>query len=801
MTQGRETARELLRRSGWIVRVGALAAVLAAVGTRLLPGTWESTAVLLPPERRADDFRYADAGAVSGLARSLLPTAEDETEPLAVWEAVLGSAETARRLVERFDLTGHFRERTTEAAVRRLQECVSFEAMPYGPFEIRVRTNDPALSADLANALAMMLEERLRELYREDAGGEREFLEQASRESAREEERSAAHLAAVRVGAGVADEAAQGREAESLAAHLAYEIAAARTALALAERRHGGGSVEAADASARLRELERAAHEIPALLPEPGLRAAEDDLAELQRAARFLAGLRVRAVEHQAAHDLGVRILDRAVPAERAERRFTAPVLLAALLVPAGAGLAVGLRRSPAWSAREGLAGAALAAGAALVFAREPLVLVALLGVGFVVTLARDLRAAWLALVIALPWAWDYLNERAGFEIQFPTEPGIILLAGAWVYSLLLHPKKLERSPMVVAMLLAIAWMAVTATTSVYLRHSLFQLVSVSGFILVGALFPLFEIRRLEEIERVIVVYVVSGAVLSVYGIVQVISSPVPLGRAAFFIGEPFLYNHGPYTAFLGFALGPALVYLITGKRNMDAIPLFVALMLMTIATIISFARAAWVTTALLLVLLLVIRGRLFLRRIAVPLALTGLLVVAVFLRSPAASQSLEHYWNVSTSPEYASNVERINRWVAAGRMFLDRPLTGVGPGAYEMAYDEYRDVDFSRGRRGTHSELLRVASEQGLPGVLILTFLVVAFWRTGIRLCRAPDPKVRRLAAAICAGMFTYVVQGTFNEFWRVPKIALTMWVFAGLLGALDRLARGAKATPSAGG
>jgi O-antigen ligase len=793
MIQARDVTRELLGRSGWMVRVGALAALLAAVATRLLPGTWESTAVLLPPERRSDDFRYADPAGASGLARALLPTAEDETEPLAVWEAILGSPETARRLVDRFDLTRHFRERSPQEAVHRLQESVSFEAIPYGPFEIRVRTTDRALSADLANSLAATLEERLRELYREDVGSERGFLDDASRESAREEESAAARLAAVRAGAGFVDEAAQGREAEALAAELAYEIAASRTALALAERRHGLGSAEARDEAARLRELESAAVEIPALLPEPGRRAAEDDLVELQRAARFLAGLRVRVAEHQAAHDVGVRILDRAVPAERAQRRFAAPVLLAALLVPAGIGLSVGLRRRPAWSVAEGAAAATLAAGAALVFAREPLVLVALLGVGFVITLARDLRAAWLVLVIALPWAWDYSNERAGFEIQFPTEPGIILLALAWGYSLLLHPRKLERSPMVAAMLLAIVWMAATTVTSVYVRHSLFQLVSVSGFILVGALFPLFEVRGLPEIERVVRVYVVSGALLAAYGILQVISSPIPLGRSAFYIGEPFLYNHGPYTAFLGFALAPALIFLITGRRSIDAIPLFVAVTLMTIATAISLARAAWVTTALLLALLLLIRGRLFLRRIAVPLCFAGLLLVAVFLRSPAAKQALTHYWEVSTSPEYASNVERINRWVAAGRMFLDRPFTGVGPGAYEMAYDDYRDVDFSRGRRGTHSEPLRVASEQGLPGLLILAFLVVAFWRTGIRLCRAPDPKVRRLAAALCAGMFTYVIQGLFNEFWRLPKVALTMWVFAGLLGALDRLARGA--------
>lgn len=791
MSHERNVARELLSRSGWVLRSALLAAALAAVGTLLLPSSWESTAVLLPPERRSDDFRYSDADGASGLLRALTPTAEDETEPLAVWEAVLGSPETARRLVERFDLIRRFEERSTEDAVRRLQQSVSFEAIPYGPFEIRVRTRDRALSADLANALATTLEERLAELYREDVESEREFLEQASRARAKEEADAASRLAARRAGTGRADEVAQRREAEALAEELAWNIAEARTAHALAERRHGAGSAEAKDAAARVRGLERAAVDLPAVPPEPGLRAEEDELAELQRAGRFLAGLRVRVAEHQAAHDVGVRVLDPAVPADEADRRFAAPSFLAALLVPAGAALAVGLRRPPAWSATAGTAAAAIAAGAALLFVRQPLVLVALLGAGFLIAVARDLRMAWLALVIALPWAWDYRNERVGFEIQFPTEPGIILLAAAWLYSLALRPRRLERTPLVSAMLLAVAWMAVTAVTSVYVKHSLFQLVSVTGFILIGACFPLFEIRRVEEIERVVAVYLVAGTLLAVYGIVQVLASTVPLGRAAFYMGQGFLYNHGPFSAFLGFALGPALVYLLSAKWSLRAVPALVAAMLMTVATVLSLARAAWVATAMLLLLLILIRGRLFLRRIAVPLALVGLLVVAGFLRSPVAMHALEHYWEVSTSPEYASNVERVNRWVAAVRMLLDRPLFGVGPGAYEMAYENYRDVDFSRGRRGTHSELLRAASEQGLPGVAILAFLVVAFWRTGLRLSRAGDPRVRRTAGALCAGMFTYLVHGQFNEYWRVPKIALTLWVFVGLLGALDRLAR----------
>jgi len=87
------------------------------------------------------------------------------------------------------------------------------------------------------------------------------------------------------------------------------------------------------------------------------------------------------------------------------------------------------------------------------------------------------------------------------------------------------------------------------------------------------------------------------------------------------------------------------------------------------------------------------------------------------------------------------------------------------------------------------------------MPGLLILTWMIVAFYRTGLRLMReGSSPRVRRLAAAVCAGVFTYTVHGLFNEYWRLPKIALTLWVFVGVLGALVRIDEAERADPPAG-
>ena len=149
-----------------------------------------------------------------------------------------------------------------------------------------------------------------------------------------------------------------------------------------------------------------------------------------------------------------------------------------------------------------------------------------------------------------------------------------------------------------------------------------------------------------------------------------------------------------------------------------------------------------------LVTVLVAVRGREFLRKLAIPIAVVSAILVVGFMKSPFAAQGFADYVERSTDENYGSNVDRLQRYVAALRMIRDHPLTGVGPAAYELAYDDYRSVDFDTGVRGTHSEILRVASEQGLPGLLILGFLVFSFYATGLRLMRrAPDPRVRTMA------------------------------------------------------
>ncbi len=772
--------------------VALLAAALSLGINAALPLSWESTAVLLPSDRRTDEFHYRNTRA--GLSRFLESfRLVDRSHPEEIDRAILTGAESARRLVERLDLQRRWKAKTLEDATVRLSNALEVELVPYGPMLVKARTEDRRLSADLANEAALVLEERLDELHLAMVESERGFLTDAIRDELAEALMDEARLAEFETLYGLVDADAERREESAWAVERASALASARVRAAEAARRFGVGSAQAQDEHHRAEVLRSAEAGIPS---SAATRTHQDrleaDVRRAERIARLLGALRGQTWTQEARRMGDFRRLDDARPAELPILR---PFVLAAFLAAAFAPLATfAVRAAPPRFHVPLAALVPLVATLAVVVTRAPILLAGVLMVGFLATLVVRVPAGWFVLVAALPWAWEYVDRQRGFQLQIPTEPGIIALVGAWLYALALRGgANIPRSRILVAATLVIAWTAFTSLTTIHPKYSIFQIVSVGGFVLAGVLFPIFEIRDVRIVRHVLYATIASGAALALVGIVQVTTSPLAFDRAAYFMGSQFLWDHGPYTAFLGFPLGAALVLLVWRAPGEKAWPFVLAIGMILVAILISLARAAWIAAVVLFAIAAIVRGRVFARTMLPALVALGLLVGLV-LGVTAAAPVLRAYVTKTTDLRYASNVERINRWRAGIAMIRDRPLTGVGPGAYEMAYPAYRDAAFvtaqSDERMGAHSDLVRAGAEQGIVGLAVLLFLVVTTYATAIRLVRhGHDPEIGRLALALAAGLFTYTIHGLFNEYWRITKVAFLIWVFVGLLGALEQI------------
>lgn len=147
---------------------------------------------------------------------------------------------------------------------------------------------------------------------------------------------------------------------------------------------------------------------------------------------------------------------------------------------------------------------------------------------------------------------------------------------------------------------------------------------------------------------------------------------------------------------------------------------------------------------------------------------------------------------NISTD---ASNLERLNRWAAALRMWGERPVTGTGPGTYQFLYASYQrsyqlsTISTNSGDLGNaHSEYIGPLTEQGVPGALLVAAVFLATFVTGVRVYRtAKDPAVGRMALAFTLSLLTYYVHGVFNNFLDTDKLSVPFWAFTAAVVALD--------------
>lgn len=131
----------------------------------------------------------------------------------------------------------------------------------------------------------------------------------------------------------------------------------------------------------------------------------------------------------------------------------------------------------------------------------------------------------------------------------------------------------------------------------------------------------------------------------------------------------------------------------------------------------------------------------------------------------------------------------RMVMWRATGRMILDRPLTGVGAGAWEVDVPLYQEpgeqleTDFY-----AHNEFLQLLAEYGLVGWLflmgLLAYLCIATWRTWMAGPDEVEAPVRALAL-VCLAALLLVSGAGFP--WRMASTGALFAIALALLAASD--------------
>jgi len=154
-----------------------------------------------------------------------------------------------------------------------------------------------------------------------------------------------------------------------------------------------------------------------------------------------------------------------------------------------------------------------------------------------------------------------------------------------------------------------------------------------------------------------------------------------------------------------------------------------------------------------------------------------------------------EHMQSISNITNDDSNLERLNRWSCAWRMFLEKPVFGWGPGTYMFQYAPFQvvrektTISTNMADRGNaHSEYLGPLSESGVFGMLSILAVVVITLVTGFKTYwKLKERKHKILLLSALLGLITYYIHGLLNNFLDTDKASAPFWGFTAIIVAFD--------------
>jgi putative inorganic carbon (HCO3(-)) transporter len=421
--------------------------------------------------------------------------------------------------------------------------------------------------------------------------------------------------------------------------------------------------------------------------------------------------------------------------------------------------------------------------------------------------------AALVIMLIVAPLRTLMITEAPGLLPLDVGQIGLGAAAAAWIAASIVRERsfRLIWSPVYVPLIAFVAVTGLTAFTAWSLTAWLSEWLKWVQVVLVVVIC----LSLAHEWRMLIFGLVVAGLANAIIGILEYFGLS---GALHLLINESHFRAFGtfgqpnPFGGFMGLvapiALLTGLGYAVRFIRQRDIESLLPALfyaaagIVMAVALYMSFSRGAWLAFAASAGAMAFALPRRVVYGVAI--AAAGLLLIAglwlggrlpqsIVERISSITQetlSISDVRGVDVTPENYANIERLAHWQAAVNMATAFPWLGVGFGNYEIAYPEFRLLNWHFPLGHAHNYYLNVLAEAGMIG--LLTYL--ALW-VGVALIiwqvrRHPDPLARCIGVGLL-GSWTYLAVHSLTDNLYVNNVFLHIGIMIGVAAVLYRQAR----------
>jgi putative inorganic carbon (hco3(-)) transporter len=410
----------------------------------------------------------------------------------------------------------------------------------------------------------------------------------------------------------------------------------------------------------------------------------------------------------------------------------------------------------------------------------------------------------YIPLILFLQLAFSVeLQITSSTRLTVPTELLIPILFLMFGFSVLFRGKITYRSsPLNVAIIILYCVMVAS------LRHTLEPISTIkaiirdTGYIVAGYYLIPRYIRTEKHLWQLIYGCFGIHTLLVLYGFAtQAMGGFHVYGD----IAKPFFIEHCIYAAYITITFSFLLAFYLDMEPSQSRFWMGIVTALFGAAILLTFVRAAWISIVFLLVYyLFLFRRRKSSVDLLIVLIVVFLLGMVVAATTDIGSLILKRLDSI-TETKYSANLDRIDRWTVAWRIWGDHPYLGTGWGSYPDVYFSYSSyapdkydplfvsAPFASGfRMGAHNIYLELMAEVGLVGLFAYLAMIYTFFHCATFLhLKLKDRRQRTLIIGVQGAMITYLVHAFVNNLGPSDKMGITFWFLMGMVPTLDALHR----------
>jgi len=437
-------------------------------------------------------------------------------------------------------------------------------------------------------------------------------------------------------------------------------------------------------------------------------------------------------------------------------------------------------------------------------------------GLLYAVLIAINWKTAYWVLLFCIPCSiqiW-FFNETLSTSV--PDEPMMWLMLLLFAILIASNPKRMPewwwRNPLVMIIILQYLWLIIAVMYSKELFISVKFFLAKTWFLTSFFLIPPLVFQKKKDFK-----------IAFILTLITLLATTVVIFYRHYLLGFNFrkiekaidglYYNHVDYSTILSMFFPVSLVayWLSKGQKWWIRGVLLVITLFLLPATYLTYARAAMIAIVFAGVVGFAIRKKLVNWIMPTIYGLIALLVIYVSHKNKYLDYrpNFERTYMHATFTDHMiatfrgqdmSSMERIYRWIAAGRMSTANPWTGVGPNAFYYYYKPYTVGVFrtyvSRNdeHSTTHNYFLYMLVEQGWPALILYAVLVFVFFYQAQKIYHRFDDRFYKLVTLGIAMMFAAgFINNFFSELLETHKVGSLFYLSIALLVILDKKSRDA--------